>query len=119
MYYLNLDADNYLLSISEIDNGGTAIESIEGYDLSGFRLVAYRYEDGELIFDAERFERLTKAQEEIEHRAYLARIAPNETDLAIVELAGLAADNAARLDEQDAALCELAGMIAEMKGGDI
>lgn len=120
MFYLNLDENNYLLSISTTEaSGAPTIESIDEYDLSELRLMAYRYEDGRLVFDAERFEQLTKAQEEIEHKAYLDRLAPSETDLAVVELAGLMADNTARLDDQDAALCELAALIAEMKGGDV
>ena len=36
---------------------------------------------------------------------------PSETDTALVELAALEAENAARLDEQDAALVELAALI--------
>lgn len=36
---------------------------------------------------------------------------PSETDIALVELAALESENAARLDEQDAALVELAALI--------
>lgn len=119
MYYLNLDDDNYLLSINELDDGNPSIESIEEYDFSGVRLPAYRYEDGQLIFDQERYEQLSKHQEELEEEAYIQSIAPTDAELAAVELAEITSENAARLDEQDAALCELAAMLAELVGGDV
>ena len=69
MYYLNIDENNYLLSISEIGDGIKADIDLSNYDFSGVRLNAYKWESGSLMFDEERFnileaERL--AQEEVE-----------------------------------------------------
>lgn len=53
-----------------------------------------------------------RTQEEIDADYVEPVPQPSETDAALVELAALEAENAARLDEQDAALVELAALIA-------
>ena len=55
IYYLNLDENNYLLSISEIGGGVEADIDLANYDFSGIRLNAYKWESDSLIFDEERF----------------------------------------------------------------
>ena len=62
----------------------------------------YKYVDGEV---------LERTQEEIDADYHEPVPEPSETDLALVELAALESENAARLDEQDAALVELAALI--------
>lgn len=62
----------------------------------------YKYVDGEV---------LERTQEEIDADYHEPVPQPSETDLALVELAALESENAARLDEQDAALVELAALI--------
>ena len=62
----------------------------------------YKYVDGEV---------LERTQEEIDADYHEPVPQPSETDIAIVELAALESENAARLDEQDAALVELAALI--------
>lgn len=52
-----------------------------------------------------------RTQEEIDADYVEPVPQPSETDTALVELAALEAENAARLDEQDAALVELAALI--------
>lgn len=52
-----------------------------------------------------------RTQEEIDADYVEPVPQPSETDAALVELAALEAENAARLDEQDAALVELAALI--------
>ena len=52
-----------------------------------------------------------RTQEEIDADYVEPVPQPNETDIALVELAELEAENATRLDEQDAALVELAALI--------
>ena len=52
-----------------------------------------------------------RTQEEIDADYVEPVPQPSETDIALVELAELEAENAARLDEQDAALVELAALI--------
>lgn len=62
----------------------------------------YKYVDGEV---------LERTQEEIDADYHVPVPQPSETDIALVELAALESENAARLDEQDAALVELAALI--------
>ena len=62
----------------------------------------YKYVDNEV---------LERTQEEIDADYHEPVPQPSETDIALVELAALEAENAARLDEQDAALVELAALI--------
>ena len=62
----------------------------------------YKYIDNEV---------LERTQEEIDADYHEPVPQPSETDIALVELAALESENAARLDEQDAALVELAALI--------
>lgn len=66
-------------------------------------IPVYKYVNGEVI------ER-SAAEIDADYREPVPE--PSETDLALVELAALESENAARLDEQDAALVELAALIA-------
>lgn len=65
-------------------------------------IPVYKYVDGEVV---------ERSQEEIDADYHEPIPQPSETDIALVELAALEAENAARLDEQDAALVELAALI--------
>ena len=65
-------------------------------------IPVYKYVDGEA---------LERTQEEIDADYHEPVPQPSETDIALVELAALESENAARLDEQDAALVELAALI--------
>lgn len=65
-------------------------------------IPVYKYVDGEV---------LERTQEEIDADYHKPVPQPSETDIALVELAALESENAARLDEQDAALVELAALI--------
>ena len=65
-------------------------------------IPVYKYVDGEV---------LERTQEEIDADYHEPVPQPSETDIALVELAALESENAARLDEQDAALVELAALI--------
>lgn len=62
-YYLNLDAEGYLLSVSKTNTGGPAVDTLEGLDLSGCRIGAHRFDGTQLILDEERLAQL-KAEEE-------------------------------------------------------
>lgn len=66
-------------------------------------IPVYKYVDGEVV---------ERSQEEIDADYHEPVPQPSETDIALVELAALESENAARLDEQDAALVELAALIA-------
>lgn len=65
-------------------------------------IPVYKYVDGKV---------LERTQEEIDADYHEPVPQPSETDIALVELAALESENAARLDEQDAALVELAALI--------
>ena len=65
-------------------------------------IPVYKYVDGEVV---------ERTQEEIDADYHEPVPQPSETDIALVELAALESENAARLDEQDAALVELAALI--------
>ena len=86
MYYLNLDENNYLLSISEIGGGIEADIELADYDFSDVRLNAYKWEGGKLMFDAERFnileaERLAQEEAEKQQVSYEQRIKDLESAL--------------------------------------
>lgn len=68
--------------------------------------VVYRYK----LVDGKVAER---TQEEMDADNVPPMPTVSETDEALAELASLAAENAARLDEQDAALVELAALLTE------
>lgn len=54
IYYLNLDENNYLLSIATIGQRTAAEINLADYDLSGKRIRAHKWENDTLIFDADR-----------------------------------------------------------------
>lgn len=55
MYYLNLDENNYLLSIASVGGGVKADINLSDYDFSGVRINAYKWENAMLTFDEDRF----------------------------------------------------------------
>lgn len=55
MFYLNLDENNYLLSVATVGGGIEAEIDLANYDLSGGRIRAYKWDNNTLIFDAEKF----------------------------------------------------------------
>ena len=64
MYYLNLDPDGWLLSISTVGNeAGPALESLEPFDFSGARIGAHRWNGTALIFDAAKYAEILAEQE--------------------------------------------------------
>ena len=82
MYFLNLDLDNYLLSISdtEMPNCPT-LESLDEFDFSGVRMNASRWNGTTLVLDPVRLEELEKEQaaqekewKEIEKREEFDRV---------------------------------------------
>lgn len=64
-YYLNLDAGGYLLSVSTAPMDAPSIESLDGLDLSGSRINAYRWDGESLVLDGARLAEL-EAQEAAE-----------------------------------------------------
>lgn len=62
-YYLNLDPEGYVLSVSKTNTGGPAVEDLEGFDLSGCRIGAHRFDGAQLILDEEKLAQL-EAEEE-------------------------------------------------------
>lgn len=72
-YYLNLDEDGYLLSISTVGEG-ISIASLDGLDLSGERINAYRWDGEKLTFDEERWASVSGHAEEPETPTQADRI---------------------------------------------
>lgn len=58
MMYLNLDENNYLLSVASVGAGVKAEIDLTGYDLSGAKIRAHKWENGALVFDAKRWEEI-------------------------------------------------------------
>ena len=86
IYYLNLDENNYLLSIGEISGGIEADIDLANYDFSGIRLNAYKWESDSLVFDEKRFnvleaERLAQEEAEKQQVSYEQRIKDLESAL--------------------------------------
>lgn len=76
MFYLNLDDNGYLLSISKIKTNVPSVESLDGLDLSGYRINAHRWTGSELVFDEERY---AEIETEIQAAAEAAS-APTQLD---------------------------------------
>lgn len=62
-YYLNLDSEGYLLSVSKTNTGGPAVEGLEGLDLSGYRIGGYRWDGQQLVPDEDRLAQLAEDEE--------------------------------------------------------
>ncbi|MBE7039155.1 MAG: hypothetical protein E7398_00320 [Ruminococcaceae bacterium] len=65
IYFLNLDNDNYLLSVATIGQGTKAEIDLTEYDLTGNRIRAHKWENGTLIFDEERLAEIEAQSPEI------------------------------------------------------
>lgn len=76
MFRLNLDENGYLLSVYEGVGGGPSIDSMDGFDLSGYRINAHRWTGSELVFDEERY---AEIEAEIQAAAEAAN-APTQLD---------------------------------------
>lgn len=59
-YFLNLDENNYLLSVASVGGGIQADIDLTEYDLTGDRIRAYKWENNKLTFDSERYAEITK-----------------------------------------------------------
>lgn len=59
-YFLNLDENNYLLSVASVGGGIQADIDLDEYDLTGDRIRAYKWENNKLTFDSERYAEITK-----------------------------------------------------------
>lgn len=66
MYYLNLDENNYLLSVAKVGGGIEADIDLAEYDLTGDRIRAHKWDGESLIFDADRFAEIEAEKEEQE-----------------------------------------------------
>lgn len=108
---VDINSNTFLTDVSdwiEIDRGfGDKYHHAQGnylpkplYEERG--IPVYKYVDGEVI---------ERSAAEIDADYHEPVPQPSETDIALVELAALESENAARLDEQDAALVELAALI--------
>lgn len=86
MYYLSLDKDGYLLSVS-LTGDGPAVETLDGLDLSGNRIGAYRWDGDALTLDTEQLARLeaeTRVRD-VQERVAQLTAALRETDAVVLE----------------------------------
>lgn len=76
MIYLNIDENNYLLSVATVGGGIEAEINLDKYDLTGDRIRAHKWENDTLIFDADRYAEIEAEKEEQEE----IPDAPTETE---------------------------------------
>ena len=81
MMYLNIDENNYLLSVASVGVGIEADIDLDNYDLSGDRIRAHKWENDALIFDADRYAEIEAENEQ-----------PQEAEPTPTELEQLRAD---------------------------
>lgn len=55
IYYLNIDENNYLLSIATVGGGIEANIDLSKYDFTEGRMGAYKWNGIKLVFDADRY----------------------------------------------------------------
>jgi hypothetical protein len=63
MIHLNLDENNYLLSVATIGGGISAEIDLAEFDLTGGRMRAHKWDGKTLIFDAERYAEIEAEKE--------------------------------------------------------
>lgn len=63
MIFLNLDKNNYLLSVAKIGGGIKAEIDLSEYDLTGEKIRAHKWDGKTLIFDAERYAEIEAEKE--------------------------------------------------------
>lgn len=80
MYKLNLDKDNYLLSVATVGGGIEADIDLSEYDLTGNRIRAHKWDGENLVFDAERLAEIEAEEQKPEE-------IPEETPSVYDELA--------------------------------
>ena len=65
MIYLNIDENNYLLSVATIGGGIEADIDLTEYDLTGDRINAHKWENDILIFDADKYAEIKADREAV------------------------------------------------------
>ena len=64
MIYLTLDENMYLLSVATVGGGIETDIDLSGYDLTGDRINAHKWDGETLVFDADRYAEI-EAEKEI------------------------------------------------------
>ena len=64
MIFLNIDENNYLLSVATVGGGIEADIDLTQYDLTGDRIRAHKWEDNALSFDADRYAEIVAENEQ-------------------------------------------------------
>lgn len=64
MIYLNVDENNYLLSVASVGGGIETDIDISEYDLSGDRINAHKWENDTLIFDNAKYAEIEAEREQ-------------------------------------------------------
>lgn len=66
MIKLNLDNENYLLSVATVGGGIEADIGLEAFDLTGDRIRAHKWDGENLVFDADRLAEIEASKPVIE-----------------------------------------------------
>ena len=62
MIYLNIDENNYLLSVASVGGGIETDIDLNNFDLTGDRINAHKYENGTLTFDENKYKEITESE---------------------------------------------------------
>lgn len=79
--FLNLDENNYLLSIASVGKGIKADIDLSEYDLSGNRINAHKWENGVLVFDEEHYVEIEEKNAEMTSQP----TAQDDTDAMLID----------------------------------
>jgi hypothetical protein len=87
MKYLTFDAQGYLACVSDTQTDGTPVENLDGIDLSGARIGAYRWDGAGLVLDETKLAALLsqKAAEQAQEKIGALQDQLDGTDGAVLE----------------------------------
>lgn len=88
MLYLNLDAEGYLQAVSTVGpEGAPCIDTLDGLDLSGSRIGAYRWDGAALVLDPVRLAEIEAADRAADIRRQIAALTSElrSTDSVVLE----------------------------------
>ena len=117
--YLNLDADGYVLSVAQMAECDLPyVESLDGFDMSGVRIRAHRWDGERLTLDEARLAELLAAEQAKEDaEARQERIAALKDKLAATDYAVIKiAEGAATAEEYADVIARRRAWRAEING---
>lgn len=110
MKYLNLDAEGRLLSVSDIPFKGCVACDVDGFDFSGHRVLAYRFDGEKLVLDEDKLAELDAEKasaEEAENARIMAAEQREKEQAAAIFLAREMAQSYTLTDDQRLSVVDL------------